>query len=65
MSCKHFHDSNQNFQRDVKFTIIEQITKTFTTTEQLLLLLKKRENFWILKLKTLYPDGLNKELSNI
>ena len=37
--------------------------KTFTTTEQLRLLLKKRENFWILKLKTLYPDGLNQELN--
>ena len=56
---------NQNFQRDAKFTLIEQITKTFTTTEQSLLLLKKRENFRILKLKTLYPDGLNQELINI
>ena len=38
--------------------------KTFTTTEQLRLLLKKRENFWLLKLKTLYPDGLNQELND-
>ena len=38
--------------------------KTFTITEQLRLLLKKRENFWILKLKTLYPDGLNQELND-
>ena len=39
--------------------------KTFTTTEQLRVLLKKRENFWILKLKALYPDGLNQELNDI
>ena len=26
------------------------------------LLLKNREKFWILKLKTLYPDGLKQEL---
>ena len=39
--------------------------KTFTTTKQLRVLLKKRENFWILKLKTLYPDGLNQELNDI
>ena len=39
--------------------------KTFTTTERLRVLLKKRENFWILKLKTLYPDGLNQELNDI
>ena len=59
LACKHFQNSNHNFQRDAKFTLIEQITKSFTTIEQLRLLLKKRENFWILKLKTLYPDGLN------
>ena len=60
LACKHFRNSNQNFQRDAKFSLVEQITKTFTATEQLRLLLKKRENFWIQKLKTpLYADGLN------
>ena len=49
---------------DAKSTRIEQITKTFTTAEQLRLLLKKGENIWILKLKTLYPDGLNQELND-
>ena len=39
--------------------------KTFTTTKQLQLFIKKKENFWILKLKTLYPDGLNQELNDI
>ena len=28
-------------------------------------LLKRREDFWVLKLKTLYQDGLNQELNNI
>ena len=65
LACKHFQNSNHNFQRDAKFTLIEKITKSFTTTEELRLLLKKRENFWILKLKTFYPDGLNQELSDI
>ena len=63
--CKHFQNSNHNFQRDAKFTLIEQITKPFTTTEQLRLLLKKRRNFWMLRLKTLYPDRLNQELNDI
>ena len=62
---KPFQNSNQNFQRDAKFALIEQITKTFTTIEQLRILLKKRENFWILKVKTLNPDGFNQELKNI
>ena len=65
LACKHFQNSNHNFQRDAKFTLIEQIVKNFTTIEQLRLLLKKQENICILKLKTLYPDGLNQELNNI
>ena len=65
LAWKHFQNSNHNFQRDAKFTLIEVITKSFITTEQLRLLLKKQENFWILKLKTLYPDGLNQELNDI
>ena len=54
LACKRFQNSKYNFQRDAKFALIEQITKTFTTTEQLRLLLKKRRNFLILKLKTLH-----------
>ena len=46
LACKHFQNSNHNFQKDAKFTLIEQITKSFTTGEQLRLLLKKQENFW-------------------
>ena len=65
LACKYFQNLNHNSQRDGKFTLIEQITKTFTTLEELRLLLKKRENFWILKMKTLYPDGLNQELNDI
>ena len=53
LARKYFQNSNHNFQRDAKFTLIEQITKTFISTEQLWLLLKKREIFCILKLKTL------------
>ena len=65
LAHKYFQNSNHNFQRDAKFILIEQIMKNFTTTEQLWLLLKKREIFCILKLKTLYPDSLNQELNNI
>ena len=32
--------------------------------EELRLILKKRENFWILNLRTLYPDGINQELND-
>ena len=33
------------FQRDEKFILIEQITKTYNTVEELRFILKKRENF--------------------
>ena len=28
-------------------------------------ILKKQESFWILNLRTLYPDGLNQELNSV
>ena len=65
LACRHFQNLNHNSQRNEGFTLTEQIAKTFTTMEELWLLLKKRENFWILKLKTLYPDSLNQELNDI
>ena len=65
VACTHFQKENHQFQRDAKFTIIEKVTKNCTTSEELRLLLKKRENFWIIKLKTLHPYGLNQELNEI
>ena len=41
LARKNFQNLNHNFQRDAKFTLIENITKTFTTIEQLWLFLKK------------------------
>ena len=43
---------------------MEQIRKKGNTIEELSLILKKRENFWILNVRTLYPDGLNQEFSS-
>ena len=36
-----------------------------TTTEEARTLLKRRKDFWVLKLITLYPGGLNQGLKNI
>ena len=64
LTFKNFQTSNHNFQNESKFTLIDQILKAFTTTEQLRLLLKKRRKLCILKLKTLYADGLNQEFNS-
>ena len=54
------HDVNKN----AKFTLIEKLTKTNkVATKTLKERLKNRENFGIIKLRTLTPDGLNQELN--
>ena len=63
LECKHFSEQNHNFQQHPEFTLIEKIKKQ-TTAQETRTLLKQRENLWVLKLKTLYPDGLNQELNN-
>ena len=61
----HFRKLNYIFQRDANFVLIEQITKKFNTIEELRLILKKWENFWILNPCTLSPDGLNQGLNDL
>ena len=63
--CKHFNNPSHNFNTHAKFTIIEQLRTLNETKEELTLRLRKRENFWINKLNTLHPNGLNSELNNI
>ena len=64
LAYKHFSEPNHNSQQHGEFTVIERIRKQMTTKETIKLL-KKQENFWILNLKGLYPDGLNQELNYI
>ena len=63
MACKHFNEQNHNFQH-AEFTLIEE-TKKQRTTEKTRTLLKRKDNLWVLKRKTLYSDGLNQDLNNI
>ena len=59
---KHFTNGH-TFNKEAKFTIIEQIKnskKSLTETRTIIL---KRENFWIQRLRTLTPSGLNQELN--
>ena len=65
LACTHFQKSNHIFQRVTKFVLIEQIAKKYNTIEERRLTLKKREKFWIMNLRTHYPNGLNQELNNV
>ena len=60
--CKYFSEPKNNVQNTLKLLSPNKLGKKW----QLRRLLKTQENFWILlRLKTLYQDGLNQELNNI
>ena len=59
MAYKHFQQESYNFNKHAIFIIIDQLTNTSKSKETLTQQLIERENFWILKLDTLYPKGFN------
>ena len=56
----HFKLSACKFNQHTKLILIEQLDKDKNLVT---LRLKKREDFWFLRLKTLQPDGFNAELN--
>ena len=61
---KHFNRHDYNFNKYGKIIIIEQLRNILTTsTETLKERLKQQEHFWIMKLETLAPPGLNQDLN--
>ena len=62
----HFKQSDHNFNKHATFTLIEEINYTiYTDIDKIKIRLKRREDFWILKLDTLTTKGLNQELNNV
>ena len=59
---EHFRLPHHNFFIHAKFTIIEQIEKS--SLDNITLILETHEDNWILRLKTLHPDGLNSKLNH-
>ena len=56
----HFRKPGHSFNLHAKFTLIEQLSNIHTTDKDILKFqLKCREDFWIKKLETLTPKGLN------
>ena len=60
-ASKHFQTPEHIYERDAKFILIEQLKDQSIDKETQTQ--KAREIFWIKKLKTLHPYGLNKELN--
>ena len=65
-ACNNFKIHGHNFMKHVKFTLIEQLTEISNVSEDTLRLRPKRQkDFWIIKLKTLAPKGLNQEPNDV
>ena len=65
-ACVHFRKEGRNFIQHAKFTLIVPLTETENVSKVTLKLpLKLKQDFWILKLDTLSPKGLNQELNNV
>ena len=65
-ACNHFKIHIHKFPKHYKFTLIEQLTKTSNVSKGTLRLqLQRRENFWVIKFKTLAPKRLNQEINNV
>ena len=59
----HTQLTRQNFNKHATFTLIEQLDDTNMDKEVLKYRLKKREDFWVKKLKTLQLHGFSGELN--
>ena len=61
---EHSNQTGHNFNLHAKFIIIEQLQDIEKTSNEIVKeRLKTRETFWIKKLKTLTPSGLNQNLN--
>ena len=60
---QHSKLPHHNLNQHARFTLIEQLDNVNIDKDLTTLRLKKREDFWIQKLKTLYPCGFNAELN--
>ena len=61
--CKHSQEQEHNFNKHTKFIIIDKLVNVHGSKEALQEMLLVRKSFWIQKLKTLVPFGVNQELS--
>ena len=62
-ASRNFKQPDHNFSKHAKFTLFNNTINTDIDTIKIRL--KRREDFWILKLGTRTPKGLNQELNNI
>ena len=61
---KHFQLPGHQFNEHARFTLIEQINPKGKTTAEIRQLMEDREDYWMVRLKTLTPHGYNDHLNS-
>ena len=61
----HFQLHNHNFTEHARFTLIEQVNTGKLLGQAKTHRLENREDFWMLELKTIKPNGLNVGLNSV
>ena len=56
---KHFQKKYHEFNTHAKFTVIEELKHVPTDKKKTRTLLERKEDQWMLRLKTIIPQGLN------
>ena len=62
--CQHFSNTGHCFDSHARFTIIEELKQKNKSKQIMRKVLEQHEDAWVVKLRTLHPDGFNKELNN-
>ena len=60
---KHFGQPGHNFTKHARITLIEQMRNTNKSKEEIRNILERREDFWIIKLDSMHPNGFNQSLN--
>ena len=62
---KHFDNPSHNFDHDARFILLEQIKNHRSLSrEEIRSIMEHREDYWVRKLRTLSPNGLNEKLNS-
>ena len=61
---KHFNLPGHDYNKNARYILIEQVKQNKMSKKTIRQLLEEREDYWMTKLKTVIPNGLNDHLNS-
>ena len=61
---KHFNQPGHDYNKNARYILIEQVKQSKMSKKTIRQLLEEREDYWMTKLKTVVPNGLNDHLNS-